>query len=88
MRGLDGYKGEAYFTAPKTLKVRYADGSRSEEITADKIFIAAGAETNVPEIEGLEQTGYLTNEKLFGNMFPEKPFEELIILGGGPIGCE
>lgn len=88
MRGLDVYKGEAYFTAPKTLKVRYTDGSRSEEIAADKIFIAAGAETNVPEIEGLEQTGYLTSEKLFGNMFPEKPFKELIILGGGPIGCE
>ena len=26
----------------------------------------------MPEIEGLEQTGYLTSEKLFGNMFPEK----------------
>ena len=30
MRGLDVYKGEAYFTAPKTLKVRYAL-TRSEE---------------------------------------------------------
>lgn len=88
MKELDVYEGEAYFTGKKTIKVRFSDGRESEEITADKIFIGTGAKTNVPKIEGLRETGYLTSEVLFEEEFPDKPYEELIILGGGPIGCE
>ncbi|MDO4719103.1 MAG: FAD-dependent oxidoreductase [Peptostreptococcaceae bacterium] len=85
---LDVYEGEGYFTDKKTLRVKLHNGELSEPMTADKIFIAVGGRTNVPSIEGLEETGYLTSETLFGEKYPEKPFEELIVLGGGAIGTE
>ncbi len=87
-KALDVYEGEAYFVGKKTLKVKFADGRESDEIHADKIFIATGAATNVPEVSGLAEAGYLTSENIFGEEFPAVPFDELVILGGGPIACE
>ena len=85
---LDIYQGTGYFTGEKILQVAMNDGRVSEEFTADKIFIAVGARPNLPDIDGLEQAGYLTSETLFGEKYPKKPFKSLIILGGGPIGTE
>ncbi|PCI24897.1 dihydrolipoyl dehydrogenase [Candidatus Peregrinibacteria bacterium] len=50
-----------------------------------KIVIATGGRANRPNIEGLEKTGYLTNEELFSI---KKSPKSLIILGGGAIGSE
>lgn len=85
---LDVYEGEAYFTGEKVIEVALHSGEISESLTADKIFIGVGGRTNVPEIKGLKETGYLTSESLFGDSYPTKPFDELIILGGGAIGTE
>ena len=85
---LDVYQGTGYFTGEKTLQVTMNDGTVSEEFTADKIFIAVGARPNLPNIDGLEQAGYLTSETLFGEKYPKKPFKSLVIMGGGPIGTE
>ncbi|WP_378954355.1 dihydrolipoyl dehydrogenase family protein [Pelosinus sp. sgz500959] len=85
---LDVYQGTGYFTGEKTVKVTMNDGTVSEEITANKIFIAVGARPKLPHIDGLEQVGYLTSETLFGEKYPKKPFKSLIIMGGGPIGTE
>jgi dihydrolipoamide dehydrogenase len=82
------YQGTGYFTGPKVMQVRYSDGTVSEEFTADKIFIGAGARSNILPLEGLEEVGYLTSESLFGHKYPKKPFKSLIIIGGGPIGSE
>lgn len=82
------YQGSASFTGEKVLQVKLKDGSLSEEMTADKIFIGVGAKTNLPEIPGREETGYLCSESLFGPKYPKKPYKSLIIVGGGPIGCE
>ena len=85
---LEVYQGSAAFTGEKVLQVKYKDGSLSEEMTADKIFIGVGAKTKLPEVEGREETGCLCSESLFGPKYPKKPYKSLIIVGGGPIGCE
>jgi dihydrolipoamide dehydrogenase len=85
---LDVYEGTAEFTGPKRMRVVYADGAVSEEFTSDGILLAVGARSFVPEVEGLEQAGYVTYERFFGDSFPDKPWKSLILVGGGTIGAE
>ena len=73
-------KGRAEFLDKETILV---DGK--EKYTASKFLIATGASTNIPEIEGLNTSGYLTNISLFD--LEEKP-ESLTIMGAGYIGLE
>ena len=73
-------KGRAEFVDSKTIRV---DGK--ETYSALKFLIATGASTNIPNIEGLNNIGYLTNISLFD--LEEKP-ESLTIMGAGYIGCE
>lgn len=87
VENLQVYKGAAEFTGKKTLLVKYDDGF-SEEIQSDLIIIATGAESFIPPIMNIEQTGYITSESFFGEKFPKKPWPSLIILGGGAIGAE
>jgi len=72
--------GWAEFVDKKTIIV---DGK--EKFTATNIFIATGATTNIPDIEGLNEIGYLTNVTLFD--LEEKP-ESITIMGAGYIGLE
>jgi dihydrolipoamide dehydrogenase len=87
MDNIDIYAGFARFIDNKTLHVEMKDG-KAEEITADKIILGIGARTKVPKLPGLEEAGYLTSETLFGDKYPKKPYKSLIVIGGGPIGCE
>lgn len=48
-------------------------------------IIATGSEPSVPPIPGLDVAGPLTSENLWG--LSELP-PRLVVLGGGPIGCE
>lgn len=50
-----------------------------------KFLLATGATTNIPDIEGLKEIGYLTNESLFD--MEEQP-EHLVVLGAGYIALE
>lgn len=88
MESVDIYQGTGYFIKEKILQVALNDGTVSEEITADKIFIDVGARTNIPSIAGLEEHGYITSESLFGDKYPKTPYKSLVIIGGGPIGTE
>lgn len=54
-------------------------------ITAKRFVIATGSTPSIPPVEGISTTPYLTNETIFE--LTELP-EHLIIIGGGPIGCE
>jgi pyruvate/2-oxoglutarate dehydrogenase complex dihydrolipoamide dehydrogenase (E3) component len=54
-------------------------------ITAKRWCIATGSRPAVPGIEGLKETGFVTNEEVF---HLQKLPESLIVLGGGPIGLE
>lgn len=54
-------------------------------ITARRFCISTGSRPAVPPVKGLEQTGFITNEEVFKlKTLPE----ELIVLGGGPVGLE
>ncbi|MEO8748018.1 MAG: FAD-dependent oxidoreductase, partial [Rhodanobacter sp.] len=77
--GVDVVRGKARIVSPWVVEV---DGT---PITTRAIVIASGAEPLVPAIPGLESSGYLTSDTLWH--MRELP-RRLLVLGGGPIGCE
>ena len=78
-KGVDVYIGEAKFTGRNTIEV----GGKT--LRFKKAVITTGARAVEPNITGLEEVGYLTNESIFN--LTELP-KHLIVIGGGPIGCE
>lgn len=81
--GVDCIEGTARITSPWTVEVDGPAGRRV--LTAKSLIIAAGARPFVPPIPGLEEVGYLTSDDVWS--LRELP-ERLLVLGGGPIGCE
>lgn len=77
--GADVFFGDMQFTGSHSATV---DGS---VIRFKKALIATGARPDVPEIPGLAEAGYLTNENVFD--LTELP-RRLLVIGGGPLGCE
>lgn len=82
--GVEVLEGHARITSPWTVEVRQADGS-VQTLTTRSIVIAAGASPFVPPIAGLKEVGFLTSDTIWG--LTELP-KRLVVLGGGPIGCE
>ncbi|MFC0133126.1 pyridine nucleotide-disulfide oxidoreductase [Massilia eurypsychrophila] len=77
--GVDVVTGNAKIVSPWEVEV---DGKR---MTTRAIVIATGARAFVPPIPGLEAAGYYTSDTLWEiRALPNR----LVILGGGPIGCE
>jgi pyruvate/2-oxoglutarate dehydrogenase complex dihydrolipoamide dehydrogenase (E3) component/uncharacterized membrane protein YdjX (TVP38/TMEM64 family) len=81
--GVECVAGSAKITSPWTVEVRTAAGPRT--LTTRSIVIAAGARPFVPPIPGLDEVGYLTSDTVWN--LRERP-RRLVVLGGGPIGCE
>jgi pyruvate/2-oxoglutarate dehydrogenase complex dihydrolipoamide dehydrogenase (E3) component len=54
-------------------------------IKAKRFVVATGSSAFVPPIAGLDQVHFETNETIFD--LNEQP-KHLIVIGGGPIGCE
>ncbi|MYL35032.1 NAD(P)-binding protein [Pontibacillus yanchengensis] len=78
--GIDVYLGGASFATDHEIQVE-----GHENIYGKRIVISTGSRPNVPSIEGLEETGYITNESAFNlEQLPQK----LVFIGGGPIGLE
>ncbi len=77
--GVDVFLGEARFVAADAVMV---NGKR---LRFRKALVATGARALRPQIPGLEEVGYLTNETIFS--LTELP-PRLAVVGGGPIGCE
>lgn len=77
--GVNVIRATARFTGPGELE---AGGRR---ITARRFVIATGSSPAEPDIPGLAGTPFLTNETVFD--LTERP-DHLIVIGGGPIGCE
>lgn len=77
--GVEVIQGRARVVSPYAVEV---DGRL---LTSRAIVVASGARPLVPPIEGLEQIDYLTSDNLWQlRQLPQR----LIVLGGGPIGCE
>jgi pyruvate/2-oxoglutarate dehydrogenase complex dihydrolipoamide dehydrogenase (E3) component len=82
--GVDCVKGYARFVDPWTVEI---DGNR--RLTAKSFIIATGAAPFIPPLPGVEDSGYLTSETLWDVMADRSRAPgRLVILGGGPIGCE
>ncbi|MBA3511125.1 MAG: FAD-dependent oxidoreductase [Sphingomonas sp.] len=82
--GVDVRRGYARLIDPWTVEI-----DRNERLTARSIVIAAGGEPFVPDIPGLEETGYLTSDTIWDALAKRDTVpERLVIIGGGPIGSE
>ena len=77
--GVNVVQGEAKITSPYTVDVN------GIVITTRNIVIATGARPFVPPIKGIDNVPYLTSDNIW--QLKEQP-KRLIVLGGGPIGCE
>ncbi len=77
--GVDVFLGEARFADAQTIEVA------NQSLRFKKAVIATGARASQPDILGLAEAGYLTNETVFS--LTERP-RRLGIIGGGAIGCE
>ncbi|WP_086736721.1 FAD-dependent oxidoreductase [Erythrobacter colymbi] len=86
--GVDVVKGYARIIDPWTVEIARNDGG-TQRLTTRSIIIASGAEPVVPDIPGIEDSGYVTSETLWTTFaqLDEAP-RRIAVLGGGPIGCE
>lgn len=86
--GVEVLQGHASLVDPWTVEIRLHDGSR-QRLTARSIILATGASPVVPPLPGLDETGYVTSDTLWDRFAElDTPPQRLIVLGGGPIGCE
>jgi len=76
---IDLIRGWARFVGPNRLEV----GGRV--IEADRVILASGVVPHIPDIPGLKETGFLTNESVMD--VDELP-RSLLIIGGGPESME
>ncbi|QQS59672.1 mercuric reductase [Candidatus Peregrinibacteria bacterium] len=95
--GVDVIFGKADFWDEKTIYVKLSPEmekfqqkeflTRGSEfqISGRKIAIATGSRPFIPPIQGLRESGFVTNKEIFS--LKEQP-KTLAILGGGAIGCE
>ena len=77
--GIDLFFGRARFVGPDAVDV---DGVR---LGFRKALIATGSRALLPDVNGLAEVGFLTNETVFDiQALPPS----LLVVGGGPLGCE
>ena len=76
---IDFYNASARFVSNKVVEVN------GEQLTADKIFIGVGTRPQIPAIDGLAGTPFMTStEALRNTTLPKR----VIVLGGGYIAVE
>jgi pyruvate/2-oxoglutarate dehydrogenase complex dihydrolipoamide dehydrogenase (E3) component/uncharacterized membrane protein YdjX (TVP38/TMEM64 family) len=77
--GVEVITGDARLVSPWEVAVN------GKKISARSVIIASGARPLVPAIPGLDSIPYLTSDSVWDlKMLPKR----LLVLGGGPIGCE
>ena len=77
--GVDLFLGSARFVGADRVEVA------GQALRFRRAIIATGSRPRIPEMPGLADAGYLTNETVFG--LTELP-ARLAVIGAGPIGCE
>ncbi len=77
--GVDVFIGEGRFSGPDAIEVA------GRTLRWRRAAIATGTHAAAPSIPGLDAAGFLTNETVFSlTALPHR----LIVIGGGPVGCE
>jgi pyruvate/2-oxoglutarate dehydrogenase complex dihydrolipoamide dehydrogenase (E3) component len=77
--GADVFLGDGRFTAPDRLEVA------GRALRFRRAILATGARPTIPPVPGLREAAPRTNETIFAlTALPER----LLVVGGGPIGCE
>jgi pyruvate/2-oxoglutarate dehydrogenase complex dihydrolipoamide dehydrogenase (E3) component/uncharacterized membrane protein YdjX (TVP38/TMEM64 family) len=86
--GVEVLQGYAKMIDPWTVEIALNDGG-TQRLTARSIVIAAGASPFIPPLPGIEESGYLTSDTLWNEFAKRDEIpKRLVVLGGGPIGCE
>jgi dihydrolipoamide dehydrogenase len=81
--GVECIQGEAKITSPWTVQI--TTNGETKTLSTRAIVIAAGARPFVPPIPGIEKIEVLTSDTVWDiRTLPRR----LVVLGGGPIGCE
>jgi pyruvate/2-oxoglutarate dehydrogenase complex dihydrolipoamide dehydrogenase (E3) component/uncharacterized membrane protein YdjX (TVP38/TMEM64 family) len=82
--GVEVLQGAATIKTPWSVEIQGADGS-TRTLSTRAIVIAAGARPLVPPLPGLADLHPLTSDTVWDlRTLPRR----LLVLGGGPIGCE
>ena len=85
--GVEVIQGRARITSPWTVEVETDAGglATKQTLSTRAIVIATGATPVIPNIPGIDSVRHVTSDTIWS--LTEKP-ERLVVLGGGPIGCE
>jgi pyruvate/2-oxoglutarate dehydrogenase complex dihydrolipoamide dehydrogenase (E3) component len=83
-KNLDLIFGDASFTGEKTVTIKLKKGGKLD-LKADLVFLNTGCHTITPEIEGINDTDYLTSTTILDL---DKVPEHLLVIGGNYIGLE
>jgi pyruvate/2-oxoglutarate dehydrogenase complex dihydrolipoamide dehydrogenase (E3) component len=71
--------GQVSFRGPRELEVN------GETLLSKNVLIATGSRPRVPDVPGLQEAGYLTNQSIFDL---QRLPSSLVVVGGGPVGVE
>lgn len=86
--GVDVVQGYAKLIDPWTVEIAHNDGE-TQRLSTRSIVLATGASPVVPPLPGLEGSGYVTSDTLWETLSSlDNLPRRIVILGGGPIGCE
>jgi pyruvate/2-oxoglutarate dehydrogenase complex dihydrolipoamide dehydrogenase (E3) component len=78
-QGIDLFMGEATFKSPHEISVN------GKLLRGKRFIIATGTTPLIPDVEGLSETGYITNVEAVA--LPKLP-RRMVVIGGGPLGME
>lgn len=86
--GVEVIQGYAKLVDPWTVEIQRNDG-QVQRLTSRSVVLATGARPFVPPLPGIDDVGYVTSDTLWDEFaqLDEAP-KRLVVLGGGPIGCE
>ncbi len=83
--GVEVIFGTPKFLNPNEIEVALKDSGAKRVMQAKRFCLATGSRPFAPPLDGLRETGFITNEEVFQlNELPNR----LVILGGGAIGLE
>jgi mercuric reductase len=78
-------EGDASFLSANSIKIKNNNNNDFRVVEAKKFIVATGSSTYVPQIKGIENIDYLTNNEALS--LDKKP-SSMIVIGGRALGLE